>query len=49
MEYPNSLISVVNLTQRSIRNGRKGLAKASDYLETWDDSDNITDINAQKV
>ena len=48
MEYPNSLISVVNLTQRSIRNGRKGLAKASDYLETWDDSDSITAVNAQK-
>ena len=31
-----------------IRNRRKGFANASDYLETWDDSDNITAVNAQK-
>ena len=31
-----------------IRNMRKGFANASDYLETWDDSDSITAINAQK-
>ena len=30
-----------------IRNRRKGFANASDYLETWDDSDSITAINAQ--
>ena len=30
-----------------IRNRRKGFANASDYLETWDDSDNITAIIAQ--
>ena len=31
-----------------IRNRRKAFANASDYLETWDDSDNITAVNAQK-
>ena len=31
-----------------IRNRRKGFANASDYLETWDDSDSITAVNAQK-
>ena len=30
-----------------IRNRRKGFANASDYLETWDDSDSITAVNAQ--
>ena len=49
MKYLNTLISVVNLAQRNIENGKKGLASASDYLETWDDSDNITSVNAQKI
>ena len=31
-----------------IRNRRKGFANASDYLETWNDSDSITAVNAQK-
>ena len=31
-----------------IRNRRKGFANASDYLETWDDSDSITTVNARK-
>ena len=31
-----------------IKNGKKGFANASDYLETWDDSDSITAVNAQK-
>ena len=48
MKYLNTLSSVVNLAQRDIRNGKKGFANASDYLETWDDSDNITVVNAQK-
>ena len=39
---------MVNLAQRDIGNGKKGVANASDYLETWDDSDNITAVNAQK-
>ena len=26
----------------------KDFANASDYLETWDDSDSITAVNAQK-
>ena len=39
---------MVNLAQRDIGNRRKGFANASDYLETWDDSDNITVVNAQK-
>ena len=48
MEYLNSAISVVNLAQKDIRNGKKGFANASDYLETWDDSDSTTAVNAQK-
>ena len=39
---------MVNLAQRNIENGKKGFANASDYFETWDDSDNITAVNAQK-
>ena len=39
---------MVNLAQRNIENGKKGFANASDYLETRDDSDSITDVNAQK-
>ena len=39
---------MINLAQKDIRNGRKGFADASDCLETWDDSDNITAVNAQK-
>ena len=31
----------------NIRNREKGFANASDCLETWDDSDNITAVNAQ--
>ena len=38
---------MVELAQRDIENGRKGFANASDYLETWDDSDSITAVNAQ--
>ena len=33
---------------KNIRNGKKGFANASDYLETRDDSDSITAVNAQK-
>ena len=40
-------ISVINLAQMDIRNRRKGFAIASDYVETWDDSDSITAVNAQ--
>ena len=47
MKYLNPLVSVVNLAQRNIRNRKKGVANASDYLETWDDSYSITAINAQ--
>ena len=42
------MISVVNLAQRNIENGKKGFANASDYLEAWDDSDSITTVNAKK-
>ena len=48
MEYLNSAISVVNLAQKDIGIGKKGFANASDYLETWDDSDSLTAVNAQK-
>ena len=37
------------LTIKDIGNGKKGFANESDYLETWDDSDSITAVNAQKV
>ena len=49
MEYLNSAISVVNLAQKDIGIGKKGFANTSDYLETWDDSDSITAVNAQKI
>ena len=39
---------MVNLAQRNIENGKKGFANASYYLETWDDSDSITTVNARK-
>ena len=42
------MISVINLAQLDIRNMRKGFANASDYLETWDDSDSVTAVNAQE-
>ena len=48
MKYLNTLVSVVNLAQRNIRNGKKGVANALDYLETWDDSDIITTVNGEK-
>ena len=35
--------------KRIIGNEKKGFANASDYLETWDDSDIITAVNAQKI
>ena len=39
---------MVNLAQGNIGNGKKEFANVSDYLETWDDSDSITAVNAQK-
>ena len=39
---------MVNLAQRNMRTGGRDFANASDYLETWDDSDSITAVNAQK-
>ena len=48
MKYLNTLVSVVNLAQRHIGTGGRDFANASDYLETWDDSDSITAIIAQK-
>ena len=47
IEYLNSLISVVNLAQRNIGMGGRNFANASDYSETWGDSDSITAVNAQ--
>ena len=38
---------MLNLAQKDIGNGKKGFANASDCLETWDDSDSITAVNAQ--
>ena len=40
---------MLNLAQRNNENGKKGFTNASDYLETWDDSDSITAVNAQKI
>ena len=48
MKYLNTLVSVVNLTQNNIGNRKKGFANALDCLGTWDDSDNITAVNAQE-
>ena len=48
MEYLNTPISVLNLAQRDAKTEGKDFANASDYLETWDDSDSITAVNAQK-
>ena len=48
MRYPNTLVIVVDLAQGNFGNEKKGFANASDCLETWDDSDSITAINAQK-
>ena len=48
MDYLNLPTSVVNLAQGNIDNGKKEFANASDYLETWDDSDSIMVVNAQK-
>ena len=39
---------MVNLAQKDIGIGKEGVANALDYLETWDDSDSITAVNAQK-
>ena len=38
---------MLNLAQKDIGNGMKRFAIASDCLETWDDSDSITAVNAQ--
>ena len=35
--------------ERSSKSEGKDFAIASDYLETWDDSDNITAVNARKI
>ena len=38
---------MLNLARKDIGNGKKGFANASDYIETSDDSDSITAVNAQ--
>ena len=48
MEYFNRPFSVLNLAQKDIGNWEEGFANALDSLQTWDDSDNMTDVNAQK-
>ena len=48
MEYLNTPISVLNLAQKDIGNMEERFASASDCLETWDDSDSITAVNARK-
>ena len=46
---PQCTGSVLNLAQKDIGNWEEGFANASDSLETWDDSDSITAVNAQKI
>ena len=48
MKYLNTLVSVVDLAQRNFRTIRRNFANAPDCLETWDDSYNITVVNARK-
>ena len=45
---PQRTGSVLNLAQRDAKTEGKDFANASDCLETWDDSDNITAVNAQE-
>ena len=45
---PQRTGSVLNLAQKDAKTEGKDFANASDCLETWDDSDNITAVNAQK-
>ena len=45
---PQRTGSVLNLAQRDAKTEGKDFANASDYLETWNDSDSITAVNAQK-
>ena len=40
---------MVILAQRNIGNEKREFVNAPDYLETWDDSDIITAVNAQKI
>ena len=40
---------MVNLAQGDIEISEVRFANASDCLETWDDSDSITAVNAQKI
>ena len=47
-EYLNRPISVLNPAPKDIRYGRTEFANASDCLGTWDDSDSLTAVNAQK-
>ena len=37
------------MAQKDIENRKKEVANASDYLETWDDSDSMTAVNAQNI
>ena len=48
MEYLNRPFSALNLAQKDIGNWEEGFANGSDSLETWDDSDSITAVNAIK-
>ena len=48
MGYLNRPFSVLNLAQRDAKTEGKDFANASDCLETWDDSGNITAVKAQK-
>ena len=45
---PQRTGSVLNLAQRDAKIEGKDFANASDCLETWDESDNIMAVNAQK-
>ena len=47
-KYLNSPISVIKLAEKDIENGRKRFANASDYVETWHDSDSIYGCKCSK-
>ena len=46
---PQRTDSVLNLAQRDTKTEGRDFANASDYLETWDDSDSIAAVNAQWI
>ena len=48
MKYLNTLVSVIDLAQRNFGTVRRDLQMHQTILETWEDSDSITNVNARK-